>query len=117
LTRGWAKEAFECCPHLTDEQVRYEAAQFKDYWTSATGQKATKRDWLATWRMWVRKAGEGYATNQKRGAIINKAEAIHENNKRAAAEGVRMIQEREARRNGGAVRPADDGKTIDMDPQ
>jgi DNA-binding HxlR family transcriptional regulator len=119
LTVGWAKEAFETCPHMNDEQVRFEAKQFKDYWTAKSGKDATKRDWLATWRMWIRKAGEGIATNGKpRGGVINRAEAVHENNKRAAADGVRMIEERERLRNGGAAgKPADDGKTIDMDPQ
>lgn len=27
---------------------------FRDYWTSAAGQKATKLDWSAAWRTWVR---------------------------------------------------------------
>ncbi|WP_279059297.1 YdaU family protein [Bartonella apis] len=27
---------------------------FKDYWTAKTGKDATKRDWQATWRNWVR---------------------------------------------------------------
>lgn len=29
-------------------------ASFKDYWTAKTGKDATKRDWQATWRNWVR---------------------------------------------------------------
>jgi hypothetical protein len=118
LTRGWAKEAFEACPHMTDDQVRREALQFKDYWTAKSGKDAAKLDWLATWRMWIRKAGEGIATNGKpRGGVVNRAEAMHENNKRAAADGVRMLEEREARRNGGATNnpAADDGNTIDME--
>jgi uncharacterized protein YdaU (DUF1376 family) len=28
--------------------------QFKDYWTSVSGQKGVKLDWFATWRNWVR---------------------------------------------------------------
>lgn len=29
-------------------------AQFRDYWVSATGAKASKADWFATWRNWCR---------------------------------------------------------------
>jgi hypothetical protein len=35
---------------------RYELAQFMDYWTAKTGKDATKLDWPATWRKWMRKA-------------------------------------------------------------
>jgi len=37
--------------------ARVEAEKFVDYWRSATGQKATKRDWEATWRNWIRNSG------------------------------------------------------------
>jgi hypothetical protein len=30
------------------------AEQFFDYWTAESGSKATKRDWSAAWRTWVR---------------------------------------------------------------
>lgn len=33
-----------------------EAAKFRDYWTAKTGKDATKADWDATWRNWVRNA-------------------------------------------------------------
>jgi hypothetical protein len=32
------------------------AADFRDYWTAASGAKARKHDWEATWRMWCRNA-------------------------------------------------------------
>lgn len=35
------------------EWVRAEAERFRLYWISATGQKAMKRDWDATWSQWV----------------------------------------------------------------
>ena len=35
-----------------------ETAKFRDYWQGASGQRATKRDWPATWRNWIRKAYE-----------------------------------------------------------
>jgi hypothetical protein len=31
-------------------------AEFRDYWTAASGQKASKLDWEATWRTWCRNA-------------------------------------------------------------
>lgn len=36
--------------------VMAEAAKFRDYWTAKTGKDATKTDWDATWRNWVRNA-------------------------------------------------------------
>lgn len=41
---------------MTDEEIDFEAAQFRDYWCAIPGQRGRKRDWLATWRTWVRKA-------------------------------------------------------------
>lgn len=39
-------------PDLEPESVFEE---FTDYWISASGQMARKRNWLATWRTWVRR--------------------------------------------------------------
>lgn len=33
-------------------------ARFRDYWTSKTGQQATKVDWDATWRNWLRRSAD-----------------------------------------------------------
>jgi hypothetical protein len=35
-----------------------ELDKFRDYWTARTGAGATKADWGATWRNWVRTAAE-----------------------------------------------------------
>jgi hypothetical protein len=35
-----------------------EHAKFVDYWTAKSGKDATKADWVATWRNWMRKAHE-----------------------------------------------------------
>src|SRR5690606_12878730 len=48
----WACEEFGISPG----PVRIEAAKFRDYWISKTGQQATKLDWQATWRNWCRTA-------------------------------------------------------------
>ncbi len=50
--------------------LRREHARFVDYWTAKTGKDATKLDWDATWRNWMRRAGDqqprnGSATSQR----------------------------------------------------
>lgn len=39
---------------FTEPQAQKLFANFKDYWIAKTGKDATKRDWQATWRNWVR---------------------------------------------------------------
>lgn len=39
-----------------DLVVKTEIEKFRDYWHAKTGQAATKRDWSATWRNWIRNA-------------------------------------------------------------
>ncbi|WP_019223372.1 hypothetical protein [Bartonella rattaustraliani] len=41
---------------LPPERVKIEIAKFRDYWSSKSGANATKLDWQATWRNWVRNA-------------------------------------------------------------
>jgi hypothetical protein len=43
---------------LTRSQAQAEFAKFRDYWAAKSGQGATKQDWQATWRNWVRTAAE-----------------------------------------------------------
>lgn len=50
--RQWARTTF---PQSTAESVTTEAETFRDYWIGATGQKARKADWEATWRNWCRR--------------------------------------------------------------
>lgn len=52
---NWALEHFI----ITRDQVLSEAASFKDHWHS-TGRNATKLDWRATWRNWVRNSKKRY---------------------------------------------------------
>ena len=47
--RQWGKEIR---PDLHLDTV---ASCFKDHWISVSGARALKRDWLATWRNWVRR--------------------------------------------------------------
>lgn len=54
------------------------AHKFKDHWLAKTGKDATKADWLATWRNWIRREAEnaksGYGTNGKKSYGEQRAE-------------------------------------------
>lgn len=54
LPKAWGEWALQ--EGMDEVSVRREADKFRDYWQSAPGSKGVKRDWLATWRNWVRKA-------------------------------------------------------------
>lgn len=49
---AWARE------HAPNIDGRRETEKFIDYWQSKTGKDATKLDWVATWRNWMRQAEE-----------------------------------------------------------
>ncbi|WP_455478703.1 DUF1376 domain-containing protein [Bartonella sp. B10] len=61
--------AFAIQEGLSPECVKVEMEKFRDYWRAKTGKDATKRDWPATWRNWIRnsknygnrKIGNNYA--------------------------------------------------------
>jgi hypothetical protein len=44
-----------CKAERPDLDVGDVAAQFRDYWIAKSGRDATKKDWPATWRNWVRR--------------------------------------------------------------
>ena len=46
--RRWAEDA------RPDLSIKLEIEKFRDYWTAKSGADATKRDWSATWRNWIR---------------------------------------------------------------
>lgn len=46
--------AFASSEGLTREEINREADRFRDYWIAASGRNATKVDWEATWRNWLR---------------------------------------------------------------
>lgn len=54
LPKDWGDWAL--AEGLSEVCVRREADKFRDYWVSASGRNASKADWQATWRNWVRKA-------------------------------------------------------------
>lgn len=49
--RDWAKAEY---PSMLDSEISRRAVEFRDYWISVSGAKATKRDWFATFRNWIR---------------------------------------------------------------
>jgi len=54
VTDDWRAEAKRLKPNLSDLAIQDEMDRFNDYWTAKSGQSATKIDWLATWRNWIR---------------------------------------------------------------
>ena len=58
LSQDWVipDDYIEYCKKQRPElDVKLVADNFKDFWISKSGSDATKLDWLATWRSWVRK--------------------------------------------------------------
>lgn len=64
LTAGWELEQewgeWAESQGMKGEDVLREAAKFKDFWLAKAGPNATKADWEATWRNWVRTYLEGF---------------------------------------------------------
>jgi DNA-binding transcriptional regulator YhcF (GntR family) len=57
----------------TIDTANREAEKFKDYWIASTAKTAVKKDWLATWRNWIRNnKDKNYArTNKTKSATEN----------------------------------------------
>lgn len=62
LPQGWDPgeegRAFASEHGFSNGRLSSEIDRFRDYWAAATGQSATKADWLAAWRNWVRKSSD-----------------------------------------------------------
>lgn len=58
---------------IADELARRELPRFRDYWAAKPGRDGTKLDWDATWRNWLRRAGDGTARASPNGAATTKA--------------------------------------------
>lgn len=58
LTKGWKPSpediAFATALDFSLDEIDVMADSFRDYWIGKTGKDATKLDWPATWRNWVR---------------------------------------------------------------
>lgn len=40
---------------ISSTKIQFEAEKFRDFWIAKSGKDATKTDWSATWRNWMRK--------------------------------------------------------------
>lgn len=76
LPRDWG--AWALSEGYPDALIRLEAEKFKDYWISKSGRDATKLDWEATFRNWMRNSktpkvikGDGYAKPSKQTDRLN----------------------------------------------
>jgi hypothetical protein len=47
---SWGKEK------LSEADLRFETAAFKDFWAAKPGAAGTKLDWDKTWKVWIREA-------------------------------------------------------------
>lgn len=50
------------CPSL---DVDKSTKQFVDYWRAASGRTATKKDWVAAWRFWLRRDADNRKPNRQ----------------------------------------------------
>lgn len=69
LPKSWGQWAIE--QGVSEPTVRLEADKFRDYWIGVSGRNATKADWQATWRNWIRKV-----VSDGRGGYMNGAPKI-----------------------------------------
>lgn len=63
--------AFAAQQGLTNGRATAELAKFRDFWVAKTGANATKADWQATWRNWVRRAVESAPQGQQRRSSVD----------------------------------------------
>lgn len=87
LPTAWHDFARSENPTWTDAEIQRIADNFADYWTASP--RGTKRDWLATWRTWVRKENDR-GTHQRHAQRVDNsaparvARACAERERRAA---------------------------------
>jgi uncharacterized protein YdaU (DUF1376 family) len=60
--------AFASAQGLANGRAQAEFEKFRDFWAAKAGQGATKADWQAAWRSWVRKAIEMAPTVRRVGS-------------------------------------------------
>lgn len=77
------------------------AETFRDYWIAKSGQSATKMDWMATWKNWIRREVQNAGYQQPNGARVSKEKITDADRVRAQAR--RAIERIDAEANGTAV--------------
>ena len=84
LPKKWGEWALSERPELTADDVRKQADMFRDHWVAKSGKDASKLDWNATWRNWIRRANVGKASGAAAGGL-NKQEALEQRNRGVGA--------------------------------
>lgn len=67
---AWARAN---CPLVDGRAVTEE---FRDYWRSASGRTAVKRDWVAAWRNWLRKAQRDAQERAERRGVVSDRQVL-----------------------------------------
>jgi uncharacterized protein YdaU (DUF1376 family) len=67
LPRDWGEWAVE--QGLEPAAVHADAERFRDYWIAKAGREATKLNWQATWRNWIRSSIERNPRKAKSNAV------------------------------------------------
>jgi hypothetical protein len=82
LPKSWGDWALRERQDLTADDVRREAACFRDHWVGKAGADARKADWEATWRNWIRRADRRKVAGAGGvAAVQNKQEALEARNR------------------------------------
>ena len=84
---------------MVNGRAEAEAERFRDFWTAKSGKDATKLDWSATWRNWVRRAAEQAPTMPgSTGSVrpLNRQLAIEAENRRVGDEWLRQEAAKDA---------------------
>ena len=79
LPKRWGDWALLERQDLTAEDVRREAACFRDHWVGKAGADARKADWEATWRNWIRRVDRRKVAGAAQ--VPNKQEALEQRNR------------------------------------
>lgn len=72
LPADWSPSAADlayCQQQRPDLDPRAVAESFRDHWHAESGQRASKRDWAAAWRTWVRRERGSSAQPQRQPAL------------------------------------------------
>lgn len=90
LPMGWGQWAQQERPEWSPDDIRAVADRFRDHWLAKSGKDATKVDWEATWRNWVRNErtmGPRLvpAASAPSGRPLNRQEALEASNREIAA--------------------------------
>lgn len=81
-----------CIAERPDLDIQLTLDTFKDYWIAKSGSDATKANWFATWRNWVRRQDNKSSPNHQRKTAFQQR---MENNDRAFKEFLAETSEKE----------------------